>query len=538
MSFIKKYHYPLIYLLVTSALLFFFSDASFSISLRICTEVFLICIFVCAISNNYLRSTLWIIYNLVLSSQINSVISTGEFLIPLTILNIEEASAVGNEALFKIILVTILYFSLSLLIIKQKKLKLGRFLIAPVIISLLFTGPIRSSISTLYYTYKQVSYHPSYNYFDLDQNFLKHKFYDTSTLPDSLQHIKKSPNIIVIFSEGLSSIVIDKNNNKALNLTPNISSAYEEGFYVDNYFNHTAATFRGLRGQLISGYQYRDGITKQNNGLDQINKEKVKKMYSGKLISLPEILNNHGYHTYFISSTERDSNLNSLLASMPFHKVFGMEDFNWSVNDRMSDKASFKALSDIVSSMDTNDQPFFIGIYPSGTHHGLDSPDTAYMDGKNSYYNKFHNLDEQIGSFISWFRSSKYYDDTILILTGDHSTFPTPEFKKSFGTNNSFFVDKIPFMILGKSIKHDVFDAKGKNSLSLAPTILNIIGINAGDNYFLGCSLFDIDCNNPLSNISAIGDIFFSINPDSKGNYTVTPLEDHHLIRLFYHISG
>jgi hypothetical protein len=69
----------------------------------------------------------------------------------------------------------------------------------------------------------------------------------------------KKPNIIIIFTEGFSAEVLDVYNNLDLNLTPNLNKLYERSLVFNNYYNHTAATYRGLRGQMISGYQFLDG---------------------------------------------------------------------------------------------------------------------------------------------------------------------------------------------------------------------------------------------------------------------------------------
>lgn len=66
----------------------------------------------------------------------------------------------------------------------------------------------------------------------------------------------------------------------------------------------------------------------RGEGFFQINSEEVSKTYNHRLISLPEILNAYGYNTLFIASTENKSNLNGLLDTIPFKRVYGMEDFD------------------------------------------------------------------------------------------------------------------------------------------------------------------------------------------------------------------
>lgn len=136
----------------------------------------------------------------------------------------------------------------------------------------------------------------------------------------------KNKNIVVIFAEGFSSEWIDR-FNKYPGLTPNIDRFLEGSLYFDNYFCHTAATFRGLRGQLTSSYQTQGGYYPTNDGLGQISSEQLRKTLSGNLVSIPHILNENGYHPYFLSAHEKKEQLNQMLKTLEFGRVYGADDF-------------------------------------------------------------------------------------------------------------------------------------------------------------------------------------------------------------------
>ncbi|HFR3771756.1 TPA: arylsulfatase, partial [Streptococcus suis] len=55
-------------------------------------------------------------------------------------------------------------------------------------------------------------------------------------------------------------------------------------------------------------------------------------------------------------------------------------------------------------------------------------------------------------------------------------------------------IDEIPLFIYYKGISPEVIDVKGKNSISLSPTVLDYIDLT-GPNYFLGQSLFNMNDN-------------------------------------------
>ncbi|HFI8653666.1 TPA: sulfatase-like hydrolase/transferase, partial [Escherichia coli] len=255
---------------------------------------------------------------------------------------------------------------------------------------------------------------------------------------------------------------------------------------------------------------------------------------------LPDILKEYGYKSYFIASTEKNSPLNTMLKTLNFDKVLGMGNFIGYQRDRMTDKQTFNALQYFLRSQENKKEHFFIGVYPSGTHHGQDSPNEKYFDGSNPLYNKFYNYDFQLGKFVEFFRHSSFYNNTLLIITADHSTFPSTEYKKAFNSDSRYFVGEIPFLVIGGNISPELLDADGKNSLSFAPTILHMLGIQYSMNYFLGCSLFDKDCTSPFSHLSAIGSDYFITSKENRVEL-ISNSSDSELIKLaecFYNISG
>ena len=64
-------------------------------------------------------------------------------------------------------------------------------------------------------------------------------------------------------------------------------------------------------------------------------------------------------------------------------------------------------------------------------------------------------------------------------------------------------------MVWNPDRKPGVLDAGGRNSLDLAPTLLQALGIRHAFNYFLGCSLFEPSCNKPFEHIANVDDGFW-----------------------------
>lgn len=297
----------------------------------------------------------------------------------------------------------------------------------------------------------------------------------------------RNKNIVVVFAEGFSAQWIDK-FNLYRDLTPNISNFLDQSVYFDNYYNHTSPTFRGLCGQLTSSYQYQGGFIGVN-GAGEVIRENIRRSSSDSVISIPHILRDNGYHSYFLVAHPNDEQLTHVLEILEFDNVYGADDFS-SAHSELTDQQLFSALGDLINNNKLK-EPYFIGTYNVGTHLGKDSPDVKYGDGKNQLLNTIYNFDNAFGKF--W-NSVKDRKDIAVILTADHAAYPSDLYNQTFKTKRRYFVDKVPFVVWGQNIKPEVIDANGRNSLDFAPTLLQAMGIRHAFNYFLGCSLFDPAC--------------------------------------------
>ncbi len=293
--------------------------------------------------------------------------------------------------------------------------------------------------------------------------------------PEVEDHIQRdprlpeSPNVILIFTEGLSQNVISDERN----FMPNLKKLQERSISFSNYFNHTFATYRGLSGQLYSGFQL--------NNLDENN-----------LVSLQDIFKAHRYHTTFINTEPANQDFTGYLHDFDFDEVLGtVEDKRSGMTASYSDKEAYELLYNTACSLEAGESPYFLCIYTYGTHVSLDSVDEIYGDGTDPVLNKFYNLDIQLGLFLERFQENELFEDTILILTADHATYQDSDFTAAFPDvyRAGSMVDEVPFCIYYQGVQPRTYDVGGRNSLSLAPTILDFLDISE-PNYFLGKSLF------------------------------------------------
>ena len=287
----------------------------------------------------------------------------------------------------------------------------------------------------------------------------------SDTLPDK-------PNIILIFTEGLSYNIISDERN----VMPNLQELENQSISFKNYYNHTFPTLRGVQGQLYSGYKLNDDA--QGN----------------ELVSFQGTLKDMGYSTSFINVEPFNEEFVHYCDNLGFDQVVMDKENVSGYADGMTDLEAYNLLMDTANTLHDSDDPFLLSIYTFGTHVSFDSTDDVFGDGSDQELNKFYNLDKQFGKFLKEFKESPMSKDTLLIFTTDHATYADQDFTDAFPKHKRECTDLdiIPFFIYYDGIEPTEIDAKGRNSLCLTPTLLDFLDINT-ENYFLGSSLFDKD---------------------------------------------
>lgn len=299
------------------------------------------------------------------------------------------------------------------------------------------------------------------------------------------------PNVIIFFIESLSANLVGAYNGR-MN-TPNIDEFAAESMVVEGYYNHTFPTINGLRGQLCSFYPVLGEYDYAKQGQADI-----------KLYCLPHVLNKKNYSTAFFMyspavyspMSDYTINIKKLMQACGFERVFMAEeiqkrltglddlkgfDFKKSVNDlgMMTNLVKF------LGEYSHKDRPFLITVSTIGTH-----PNLGDEEGKLA--ESIAKLDTAFGVFWEYFKKSQFYENTIVVLTADHTMPPTVRYKKFINSQSrsNFFFDEIACIIFDKG--HDLPKrlSKRASSIDLVPSLLQLIDINNIPNPFQGLSLF------------------------------------------------
>lgn len=328
-------------------------------------------------------------------------------------------------------------------------------------------------------------------------------------------------NLIVFFVEGMSARIIQPYSDLFPSISPNIEDFSYHSTTIRDYYNHTFATYRGLGGQLCSIFPI------------------------GKLLKrtdyycLPHALSERNYDTHFLFSQKKQkTHLFNVIKKTGFSKIDTYDEIKVLTKDKdnglyNSDKSLIKALNSRLDEYARAESPFFIGLYNIETHNGfkIGQDGSRYRSPDNKVEHEildtFYNFDVAFGKFWQYFKQSKLFDNTIVVLTSDHAKFPSDEYVKLVSHSPGWgakFSDQIPFIIYHPHLEKGVnISVDNASSIDFTPSILHLMKLSPGKATFLGQSIFDKDRNSKVPVLSGTASIYmYHLTVPNKWN-TITP---------------
>jgi glucan phosphoethanolaminetransferase (alkaline phosphatase superfamily) len=236
------------------------------------------------------------------------------------------------------------------------------------------------------------------------------------------------------------------------------------------------------------------------------------------LFSMPMISNlstSKGYRTiYYTSQRAKWGGFDNFLKSGDFSIIKGAEDFSLpTINDTGID--DFLMMKDLALEIEkSSNQKLLIVVFTNALHgpHQTNSEFKFNQKGLNSYEIAMRILDASINEVFKSLKKTNRYDNSLIILTGDHGE--VVENTKKLPRLASFYDDfiRVPFYV--KKPKHSNLSFK-KNSLKniqnldIAPTVASFLGYCQNMDtqkfctYYQGTALFDkIDAQRTIVSLS------------------------------------
>lgn len=334
-----------------------------------------------------------------------------------------------------------------------------------------------------------------------DSDFYRSEYispeYENILFPD------KKKNIIIILMESMESSFADTKSDGLLqkNLIPNLTKLAEQNIN----FSETLKTGGGIdlsgTGWTVASMTAKFAGLPFNMTDNQGNTGRF--FFLPGAVTLTDILAYNGYNQRFIfGSDKRFAGRDALLEThgnveihdKAWYKKNGMlpEDYNvfWGFEDeKLYDYAKIE-----LTKMSELNQPFMFGLLTIDTHNPTGylcniCPNSEDMPIKNAILC----ADNQIGNFINWCKKQNWYDETIIVIMGDHLFMDTEATTPFSGNDQKAFRRWINVFI--NADKTNMVNAVIKNrffsSVDMFPTILAAAGCKIkGDRLGFGVNLF------------------------------------------------
>lgn len=301
------------------------------------------------------------------------------------------------------------------------------------------------------------------------------------------------PHVFIIMMESFNANFVETTTKDGREYTPFFNSLIAKGVYAPRYYGNGIQTAPGQLALLCS-------ILPSVRGKVFTDRPNL------RLRSLATILKEFGYNTLFFKgykSLDFD-NTGHFMRHIGFEEVHAMDSrfvteedqpfiWGWGLQD---DRTYQKVFAFLDERSETHSQrPDFVVIHTVSHHMPFDHlprdkrflfPDAATP--QEHFANSTYLADQFLREFFSQLDDRPRYQDSIVIVTGDHS-FPAGE-HGSFHNEAGFYEEnfRTPFVLLWpEKLKAHRLDSACYSHLDVAPTILDLLRIDT-DHHFRGQS--------------------------------------------------
>lgn len=314
----------------------------------------------------------------------------------------------------------------------------------------------------------------------------------------------KGKNLIVIQMESFQNFPIHLSVG-GQEITPVLNGLIKEGIYFPHVF------------QQIGPGNTSDAEFMSNTSIYPTAAVAMSKGYGNReLPSLPRLLQKQGYvaNTFHINNvTFWDRN--KLYPALNFNQYYDKPYYN---NDHFnnfgaSDEEMYRVGMEQLSELHQQGKSFYAQFVTTSSHSPFTVPEdrrqiklTADLEGTNlgNYITAVNYTDYAIGKLIEQLKEADMWDDTMLVIYGDHfglqpSDTSAEEIKSRLGIPYDNIISRfnIPFIVHIPGQNLGITSDQSGGQVDMMPTMANLLGISLKDEGFtaLGQDLLNIDHN-------------------------------------------
>lgn len=302
-------------------------------------------------------------------------------------------------------------------------------------------------------------------------------------------------NLIYIFVESLETSNVSRENGGLFeeSIIPNLEKLALDNINFSNNDNLGGAYYSyGTSWTAAAMIAYTSGVPLKVS-FDDFNVNSTKFM---NVTTIGDILAENGYNSYLLLGSDADfggrrayfSNHNYLISDYYTAILNGNIDSDYYEWWGYEDAKLFTYAKDMLEEISNDAKPFNLTILTADTHF-TDGYTDKSCDNKydEPYANSFYCSDSMIGEFIDWVKKQDFYENTTIVIVGDHITMQDGFYEEDSNYNRSIYN-----VFINAKVDSN-YDNKNRvfTTMDMFPTTIASLGGNIeGDRLGLGTNLF------------------------------------------------
>ena len=328
---------------------------------------------------------------------------------------------------------------------------------------------------------------------------------DTSTLYDNyyinprdvkIKFPKKKKNLIYLVLESMETSYSQYKEKETINnLIPNLSLIAENNLYFSNNNRLGGALEVNLTNWTVASLVAQTAGVPLNIPIDG-NSYGKHGTFLPSIITLGEILEEEGYNQIFMMGS--DSMFGERKNYFEQHGNYLLWDYNTAIDNQkidknyfefwgFEDKKLFQFAQEEIIKLASLSKPFNFALLTVDTHFY-----DGYLDNKcetpfnTQYANAIYCSDNKVGQFIKWIQKQDFYEETTIIIVGDHLTMDHNFANNLVDSNRYIYNAFINSEVTSNNTQNRAFSV-----LDMFPTTLASLGVKIeGNRLGLGVNLF------------------------------------------------
>lgn len=317
-----------------------------------------------------------------------------------------------------------------------------------------------------------------------------------------IQFPEEKRNLIYIFLESMEVTYTDEEEGGAFetNYIPrltNLAVENEDFSGVDDDSLNGGYSMPGTTWTVAAMFAHTSGLPLVTNEIDRNDMDTQDNFYDG-VTTLGDILEQEGYSRELMIGSDATFGGRRLLFT--HHGNYDIFDYNYALTNGLipegyyvwwgyEDKRLFQFAKDELLELSEQEEPFALTLLTVDTHKENGYVCEACRDryGDDQYANVIDCSDRQVSSFIKWLQRQDFYENTTIVIVGDHPTMDSDFCQDVDGD----YTRKVYTTYINPAVNAVKSERREYTTFDSFPTVIAALGAEIeGDCLGLGTNLF------------------------------------------------